>query len=74
MMGLTGTPQLIRLILRRDRIRISVWIAGIALLGYVSAASVKSLFPTQAAIDQASAKYDYSAKTASLNFAVGLLR
>jgi outer membrane protein len=29
---------------------------------------------TQAAIDQASAKYDYSAKTASLNFAVGLLR
>ena len=29
---------------------------------------------TQAAIDQASAKYDYSAKTASLNYAIGLLR
>jgi outer membrane protein len=29
---------------------------------------------TQAAIDQASAKYDYAAKTASLNYAVGLLR
>ncbi len=29
---------------------------------------------TQAAIDQASAKYDYAAKTAALNFAVGLLR
>jgi outer membrane protein len=32
------------------------------------------LSETQAAIDQASAKYDYNAKTASLNFAVGLLR
>ena len=29
---------------------------------------------TQAAIDQASAKYDCAAKTSSLNFAVGLLR
>jgi len=29
---------------------------------------------TQAAIDQASAKYDYSAKAAALNYAVGLLR
>jgi outer membrane protein len=29
---------------------------------------------TQAAIDQASAKYDYAAKTASLNYALGLLR
>jgi len=29
---------------------------------------------TQAAIDQASAKYDYGAKTASLNYAIGLLR
>jgi len=29
---------------------------------------------TQASIDQASAKYDYAAKTASLNDAIGLLR
>jgi len=29
---------------------------------------------TQASIDQASAKYDYAAKTASLNYAIGLLR
>ena len=29
---------------------------------------------TQAAIDQASAKYDYAAKSASLNYAIGLLR
>lgn len=29
---------------------------------------------TQAAIDQASAKYDYAAKTASLHYAIGLLR
>ncbi len=29
---------------------------------------------TQAAIDQASAKYDYAAKTASLNYAIGVLR
>jgi len=29
---------------------------------------------TQAAIDQASAKYDYAARAAALNYAVGLLR
>ena len=29
---------------------------------------------TQASIDQASAKYEYAAKTASLNYAIGLLR
>jgi len=29
---------------------------------------------TQAAIDQASAKYDYGAKTAALNYAIGVLR
>lgn len=29
---------------------------------------------TQAAIDQASAQYDYAAKTSALNFAIGLLR
>jgi hypothetical protein len=29
---------------------------------------------TQAAIDQASAKYDYQAKTAALNYAIGILR
>jgi outer membrane protein len=29
---------------------------------------------TQAAIDQASAKHDCSARTASLNFAIGMLR
>ena len=29
---------------------------------------------TQAAIDEASAKYDYGAKTASLNYAIGRLR
>jgi ABC-2 type transport system permease protein len=50
-----GTAALIRLIVRRDRIRIAVWVVSIALLVVLTALSVKSLFPTQASIDQAAA-------------------
>lgn len=52
---LTATGPLVRLILRRDRVRISIWIGAISLLVFFSAVGVKSLFPTQASIDLAAA-------------------
>lgn len=67
MKDLTGTVALIRLNLRRDRIRISIWIASITLLVYLSAVSVKSLFPTQTAIDQAAAATQHNAAAIAFN-------
>lgn len=51
----TGTWALVRFILRRDRVRLPVWIAGIVLLVLSSAASIKDLYPTQADLDTAAA-------------------
>jgi ABC-2 type transport system permease protein len=48
---LTGTGSLVRLILRRDRIRLPVWIAAILGLVYSSAAAVQGLYSTQAELD-----------------------
>ncbi len=45
---LTGTPVLARFIVRRDRVRIAVWVASITALVAITAASVKGLYPTQA--------------------------
>ena len=67
MIGLTGTAGLIRLILRRDRIRISIWIVSIALLVLFSAVGTKDLFPTQAAIDQAAAATEHNAGAIAFN-------
>ena len=53
---LTGTAILTRFIVRRDRVRIVVWVASIAALVAVTAASVKGLYPTQADLDQAAAR------------------
>ncbi len=50
---LTGTSVLARFIVRRDRVRIAVWIVSIAALIAISAASVKGLYPTQADLDLA---------------------
>jgi ABC-2 type transport system permease protein len=50
---LTGTWTLTRFVLRRDRVRIAVWIVAIAVLVLSTAASVKGLFPTQADLDEA---------------------
>jgi ABC-2 type transport system permease protein len=55
MSELTGTAQLARDILRRDRVRIAVWTLSIAGLVVVTAASVQGLFPTQADLDKAAA-------------------
>lgn len=49
MSALTGTPRLARLVLRRDRIRLAIWILGTPLLGYALAGSVAGIYPDQAA-------------------------
>ena len=52
---LTGTWTLVRFILRRDRVRLPVWILGIVLLVLSTAASIGDLYPTQADLDTAAA-------------------
>jgi polyether ionophore transport system permease protein len=52
MSGFTGTGQLFRLALRRDRIVASVWIFGLFLFAFSQAASIVSLYPTQADLDR----------------------
>ncbi|GHB32073.1 ABC transporter membrane-spanning protein [Streptomyces umbrinus] len=52
---LTGTVTLTRLVLRRDRVRILVWIVALPLLLVLTAASVKGLYSTQADLDEAAA-------------------
>jgi ABC-2 type transport system permease protein len=52
---LAGTWSLVRFALRRDRVRIAVWIAAIVLLVLVTAASTVALYPTQQSLDLAAA-------------------
>ena len=49
---LVGTAAMVRLVLRRDRVRLPVWLAGIVGLVVVSAASVAGLYSTPAEIAQ----------------------
>jgi ABC-2 type transport system permease protein len=51
--SLTGISLLTSFTVRRDRVRIAVWIASIVLLVVLTAASIKGLYPTQADLDQA---------------------
>ena len=46
---LAGTGMLARLVLRRDRIRLGIWLLGTPLLGYALAGSVSGIYPDQAA-------------------------
>jgi ABC-2 type transport system permease protein len=48
---LTGLWPLVRFTLRRDRVRLAVWILGIAVTTVISAASLLDVYPDQAAID-----------------------
>jgi ABC-2 type transport system permease protein len=50
---LAGSWALVRFMLRLDRLRLPVWIAGIALTVLSSASSVKALYPTQADLEAA---------------------
>jgi ABC-2 type transport system permease protein len=46
-----GTWPLVRLALRRDRLRIPLWVVGLVGVLYLSAQSVRGLYQTQAEID-----------------------
>lgn len=55
MTDLTGTLGLARLSLRRDRVRLPVWIVTIGGLVYLQAASIDGLYPTEASLADAAA-------------------
>jgi ABC-2 type transport system permease protein len=48
MRTLTGTGSLVRLILRRDRIRIAVWVIGLTFFALSSASGVQGLYQSRA--------------------------
>lgn len=50
MSALTGTRHLVRLALRRDRVRLPLWVVGVTAMTGVSAGSVESLYDTPAEI------------------------
>jgi ABC-2 type transport system permease protein len=50
--GLTGTGRLLRLALRRDRVVATVWVLGLFVFAVSQAASIVSLYPTQADLDR----------------------
>ena len=50
-----GTAPLTRFALRRDRVRIVIWIAAIILLVVTTVESIKGLYPTQLDLDKAAA-------------------
>lgn len=70
---LTGTGPLTRFTLRRDRVRIVVWVGAILLLVVSTVGSVKGLYPTQADLDQAARASEGNAAAIAFNGpAVGL--
>jgi ABC-2 type transport system permease protein len=52
MSGFTGTGQLFRLAVRRDRVVGTAWVLGLFAFAYSQAASIVSLYPTQADLDR----------------------
>ena len=53
--SLTGVAPLTRFTVRRERARITIWIASIVLVVVATVASVKGLYPSQAELDSAAA-------------------
>jgi ABC-2 type transport system permease protein len=51
---LTGTRALVRLALRLDRVRLTVWVLGLAVMPMGTAANYFKLYPTQADLDAVS--------------------
>ncbi len=62
-----GTLQLTRFILRRDRIRILVWIVSIVALVAATVAGIKGIFPTQASLDQTAAATQHNSAAIAFN-------
>ena len=68
MTALTGTAKLMRLILRRDRILLPIWILLFALLPAVYASATDSLYPTAAGLQE---YYDSIVSNPSLQSTLG---
>lgn len=64
---IVGFGALVRFTLRRQWLRIVVWIASILLLVVITAASVDGLFPTQASLDRAAAASEDNAAALVFN-------
>lgn len=67
MSDLTRTVEMVRFIVRRDRMRIIVWVTAITVLVWLMAASVKELYPTQAVLDEAAAALHGNAAAIAFN-------
>jgi ABC-2 type transport system permease protein len=67
MSELTGTLPLTAFLLRRDRVRILVWIASVAALVALTAASTKGLYPDQRSLDEAAAVTKGNAAAVAFN-------
>ncbi|HEX6382399.1 MAG TPA: ABC transporter permease [Acidimicrobiia bacterium] len=67
MTGLAGTGVLVRGILRRDRMRMLVWVGGIVAMTASSAAGVKGIFPTAADLQRAAALVEGNAVAIAFN-------
>lgn len=65
--GHVGTGALVRAGLRRDRIRIGVWIVGICLVALLSAASIKGLYTTEEELEAAAVPIEGNAAVIALN-------
>lgn len=64
--GFAGTGQLVRLALRRDRVRIPLWVVGLVGVLYLSAQSMRGLYQTQAEIDAYAALVGQSPATRAI--------
>lgn len=67
MSALTGAPQLVRLVLRRDRLRLPVWVLGITAVTAASASAVRGLYDTPEKIAGYAATVSSSAATKLMN-------
>lgn len=67
MSAVTGTAHLVRLVLRRDRIRLPVWILGITAVTAASANAIRSLYETPEEIAGYAATVEASAATRLMN-------
>lgn len=64
---LTGTATLVRSVLRRDRVRILVWVGGIIAMTMSSAAGVEGIYPTAAHLRRAAALVEGNAVAIAFN-------
>jgi ABC-2 type transport system permease protein len=64
---LAGTTRLTRLVLRRDRVRIALWIIAIAGFVVVAASGIKGAFPTASDLEAGAIAVSNSASQIALN-------